>query len=123
MLSHTSDMQDFFRFLKDDGALLRASDARWLLVPSETRSLYHSAAVDGAEQGEGADEGTHLDARTHIHGLRIACPEEAIEIGEGSGLTVGRGSDAAVSLDSPAVRPSFQPLLHNTDFECLKAQP
>lgn len=97
--------QDFYRFLKDDGALLRASDARWLLVPAETRSLYHSAGVDGAEQGEGADTGTHLDARTHIHGLRIACPEEAIEIGEGSGLTIGRASDAAVSLDSPTVSP------------------
>ena len=41
-------MQDFRKFLKDDGALLRAADARWLLVPSQTASLEHSRAINGA---------------------------------------------------------------------------
>lgn len=99
-------MQDFYRFLKDDAALLRASDARWLLVPYQTQSLFHSTAVNGAgphpEDGADEPEGTtHLGKDTHIHGLRIAFPEEAIEIGDG--LLVGSGTDMHIRLESPMV--------------------
>ena len=100
-------VQDFFRFLKDDAALLRAGDARWLLVPSQTQSLFHSKAVNGvgphAADGDEEPEGTtHLSKGTHLHGLRIALPEEAIEIGEK--LLVGSGVDAHVTLSSPEAR-------------------
>ena len=105
-------LQDFYKFLKDDGALLRAADARWLLVPSETNSLYHSQAVNRAQPPPAKEpdepEGTtHLGHGTHIHGLRIALPEEAIEIDAADGLVIGRGVDCHVTLDSPAVSHFF----------------
>lgn len=103
----STTLQDFYKFLKDDWALLRAADARWLLVPAETRSLYHSEAVNGsaAHSDHQDDEPvgtTHFDKGTHVHGLRIALPEESIEIGEE--LVIGRGVDAHLTLDSPSVR-------------------
>ena len=112
-------LQDFYKFLKDDSALLRAADARWLLVPSETNSLYHSQAVNRARpppanQHEEPEGTPHLGQGTHIHGLRIALPEEAIEIDAADGLVIGRGVDCHVTLDSPAVSrtASLAPFCH-----------
>jgi pSer/pThr/pTyr-binding forkhead associated (FHA) protein len=46
---------------------------------------------------------THLNKSTHIHGLRIAYPEEAVEICAEQGCHIGRGVDNHITLDSPAV--------------------
>ena len=99
--------QDFYKFLKDDRLLLQAAGARWTLVPSKTNSLYHSSRVDGTPQphGDEPELTTHLGKGTHIHGLRIAFPEEAVEICPQQGCTIGRGVDSHIRLDNPAVSP------------------
>ena len=98
-------MQDFYKFLKDDRLLLQAANAKWMMVPSETRSLYHSARVDGSPEPHGREPEltTHLGKGSHIHGLRIAFPEEAVEICPQHGCTIGRGVDSHIRLDNPAV--------------------
>jgi zeaxanthin epoxidase len=114
--------QDFRKFLKDDGALLRAADARWLLVPSQTASLEHSRAINGAgphspDSDDEAPMQTHLGTGTHIHGLRIALPEEALEITSQAGLTVGRSEDCQVVLDAPSVSARHAQLIKDSgDF-------
>ena len=99
-------MQDFYKFLKDDRLLLQAANARWMMVPSETRSLYHSSRVDGSPEPHGDEPAltTHLGKGSHIHGLRIAFPEEAVEICPQNGCNIGRGVDSHIRLDNPAVR-------------------
>ena len=102
-------MQDFYKFLKDDAALLRAADARWLVVPVDTKSLWHSQKVDGdspdpESKADQENEGSfHLNKSTHLHGLRIALPEEATEICPREGLSIGRGVDCGISVDHPKV--------------------
>jgi len=91
--------EDFRTFLRDDAALLRAANARWLLVPAataEATAAEQSAALDAAAAAR--------NGRVHVHGLRIALPECASEIGPG-GLVVGRGADAHVKAEHPEVRP------------------
>ena len=87
--------------------LLKAANARWMVVPSETQSLYHSEGVNATSLGqkeEDAEQSTHLGAGTHIHGLRIAFPEEAVEICPTNGCTIGRAAESHICVDSPMVR-------------------
>lgn len=79
-----------------------------MLVPTKTRSLYHSEKVNGVPLKDPNEPAlaTHLGKGTHIHGLRIAFPEEAIEICPEHGCTVGRGVDSQIRLDNPQVSPS-----------------
>ena len=86
--------RDFWRFLRDDSALLAAAHAHWTLVPAdaaEQSAHVNSQAIDAAQNGS-----------RHKFGLRIAYPETAQEILE-AGLIVGRGSQADVALDCPLV--------------------
>jgi len=102
---------EFYKFLKDERQLLAAADARWCVVPSQTNSLYHSGKVNRkapSDEKEGdskeeAEMATHLNRGTHIHSLRIAFPEEAVEICAQHGCTIGRGIDSHITLDSPSV--------------------
>jgi hypothetical protein len=76
------------------------------VVPSQTNSLYHSQQVNGAGPDTQEDEPkltTHLGMGTHIHGLRIAYPEEAVEICVNEGCLIGRGVENHITLDSPSV--------------------
>ena len=119
-LELVTTVQDFFKFLKDDAALLRAADARWLVVPVDTKSLWHSQKVDGdspdpESEADKENEGSfHLNKSTHLHGLRIALPEEATEICPREGLSIGRGVDCGISVDHPKVL-----LLFNTSHPVI----
>ena len=87
--------RDFWRFLRDDSALLAAAHAHWTLVPAdaaEQSAHVNSQAIDAAQNGS-----------RHKFGLRIAYPEEAQEILE-AGLVVGRGAQADIALDCAQVR-------------------
>jgi hypothetical protein len=80
--------------MRDDLALLRAARADYYLVPATATAdvQRYSAAVDDAGSGGGA----------HIHGLRIALPEGAVQIAEQT-LTVGRNIGCDITIDSPNV--------------------
>ena len=88
--------REFWKFLSDDRALLSAARAHWTLVPAaaaEVSADAQSDAIDAAQNGT-----------RHVFGLRIAFPEHAREICA-AGLTVGRGTDADISIDSPKAHP------------------
>ena len=87
--------RDFWRFLRDDSALLAAARAHWTLVPAaaaQQSAHANSLAIDAAQNGS-----------RHTFGLRIAYPERAQEICE-AGLVIGRGLQADVPVDCPEVR-------------------
>jgi hypothetical protein len=87
--------QDFWRFLRDDMALLQAARARWTLVPAadaERSAQSASDSIDATQNGQ-----------RHEFGLRIALPETAVEICTKKGVLVGRSAAARVRLDSPMV--------------------
>ena len=91
--------QDFYRFMSDDLELLRASKARWLLVPaeSEDQSLRASRRVD-----EAASQGSEVGGHERSY-LRIALPHGSVELGS-SEVVVGRHGDCSLVLESPEVR-------------------
>lgn len=78
-------------------------------MPTITQSLWHSQKVDGdapppTTDSDAKNEGSfHLNAGTHVHGLRIALPEEATEICPDKGLVFGKGIDCSITLDHPSV--------------------
>ncbi|BDA47131.1 Zeaxanthin epoxidase, chloroplastic [Coccomyxa sp. Obi] len=96
--------QDFWRFLSDDMALLRAARAKWTLVPSasvEAAAQAHSDSIDAAQNGQ-----------RHRFGLRIAYPEAATEISS-EGVLIGSGADADLRLESPVVAEAHARLHNN----------
>eukprot|EP00884_Botryococcus_braunii_P011805 jgi/Botrbrau1/20625/Bobra.113_1s0050.1 len=86
--------QEFYRFMRDDLALLRAAHADYYLVPATANAAIqrYSAEVDSAGTGGAA----------HLSGLRIALPENSVQIPE-AGLTIGRDPSNNIVLDNPNV--------------------
>lgn len=93
-------LQDFYRFMADDRELLRASKAKWVVVPAQTadQALAAARSVDKAASAAG-----HHGVGTHERAfLRIALPEEAVEVGDCPAV-VGRHADCSIVVDSPMV--------------------
>ena len=87
-------MQDFFKFLWDDAAMLSSSRAHWTLVPAaeaNTSAQQNSDSIDATQNG-----------KRHTYGLRIAYPEQAKEICS-KGLVVGSCAQADIRLESNQV--------------------
>lgn len=100
--------EEFYKFLVDDEALLKAARADWLLVPAnaigrvnaEEEDEYHgnyNVEDDASGSSDGPDVG-----RAHFHGLRIARPEEAVCIST-DGLVVGSQAGSSIQLDHSQV--------------------
>ena len=88
-------VQDFFKFLWDDAAMLSSSRAHWTLVPAaeaNTSAQQNSDSIDATQNG-----------KRHTYGLRIAYPEQAREICS-KGLVVGSCAQADIRLESNQVR-------------------
>lgn len=69
--------------------------------------MYHSDSVNATSPSakeDDAEQSTHLGKGTHIHGLRIAYPEEAVEICPEHGCTIGSAEESHIHLDSSLVR-------------------
>lgn len=91
-------LQEFWRFLKDDMALLQAARARWTIVPAaaaEASAQQQSDSIDAAQNGQ-----------RHVFGLRIAFPAAAVEICS-EPVIVGSGANAAIRLESSKVSASL----------------
>ena len=94
-------MQDFFKFLWDNTAMLNACQAHWTLIPA---AAANSAAQENSDCIDASQNG-----KRHTYGLRIAYPEQAKEIGS-DGLVVGScPKQSHIHLDSPQVHLLFAP--------------
>ncbi|KAK9807697.1 hypothetical protein WJX72_006444 [[Myrmecia] bisecta] len=106
---------DFPKFMRDDFALLRAARAHWLLVPHEKAV---NATISQSYSSGDEDEGTATESAScltqgdgtcstreepvHMYGLRVALPENSVEI-RAEGITVGRDASCGVVLNEPSV--------------------
>nr|ART29442.1 chloroplast zeaxanthin epoxidase 1 [Lobosphaera incisa] len=111
------DDTEFPKFMRDDFALLRAARAHWLLVPHENAvnasvNASFSSFSEDDEADMQADESTSClltgdgncerDEPTHLYGLRVALPDNAVEICP-EGVHIGSDASCAITLGESGV--------------------
>ena len=93
-------MQDFYKFLRDDNALLRASRARWMLVPAASIANTPSGdprELEVAAMGNGKTQETFTP-----DGVKIARPMGSIDLEEEE-CVIGSDSDCQCRVECTTV--------------------